>query len=106
MSHFVHDRRSLVMHRLIARRLRRDPSLREGARRNIQRWSANPSVSESSLVAMREWLPLLEGPMEALLSTMTGTDENGSRLRQSSPFAGEAFLKQQERMRVLRRVRR
>ena len=105
MSHTVHDKRSLLMHRLIARRLRREPALRSVALANIRRWSAADDTSESRCRAANKWLPLLEGPLDRLIMMMVETSERGQQLRQSSPFAGEVFIRQTERMRVLRKSR-
>lgn len=105
MSHSVHDKRSLLMHRLIARRVKREPALRAGAMENIRHWMMNPGASESSREAMLEWIPLLEGPLERLVAAMTSSMENSQRLRQSSPFAGETFIRQTERLRVLKKHR-
>ena len=106
MSHLVHDRRSLVMHRCIARRLRGDPSLRQVALENLLRWSGQPHVSEHVRTATAEWLPLLNGRMGDLLRVLTSEDEESIRLRQSSPFAGPSFLSEARRLKILRRVRR
>lgn len=106
MSHVLHDQRSLVMHRLIARRLRRDPALRGTALENLRRWCAGDvEVSASRRAAALEWRPLLEGPLPRLLHAMTAASPEGQRLRQSSPFAGEVFIRQPERLRVLRKHR-
>lgn len=105
MSHAIHDKRSLLMHRLIARRLRRTPALRNVALENLRRWLSAPGVSASRRAAIIEWQPLLEGPLSALIAVLTDSGEAGTRLRQSSPFAGEAFIRQAERLRVLARKR-
>jgi hypothetical protein len=105
MSHIVHDKRSLLMHRLIARRLRREPALRSAALANLRRWTEAADASESRRRAANEWLPLLEGPLDRLIMVMTERGERGQQLRQSSPFAGEAFIRQTERMRVLKKSR-
>jgi hypothetical protein len=106
MSHLLQDQRSLVMHRLIARRLRRDPQLRSAALENLHRWcGSGGEISESRRVAALEWQPLLEGPLPRLLQVMTTASDEGQRLRQSSPFAGEVFIRQPERLRVLRKQR-
>lgn len=106
MSHVLQDQRSLVMHRLIARRLRRDPQLRTAALENLRRWCGDGAESsESRSMAALEWQPLLEGPLPRLLQVMTAASAESQRLRQSSPFAGESFIRQPERLRVLRKNR-
>lgn len=105
MSHTVHDKRSLLMHRLIARRLRREPTLRVLALTNLRRWTAAADASGSRCRAANEWLPLLEGSLDRLIMVMTERSDHGQELRQSSPFAGEGFIRQAERLRVLRKRR-
>lgn len=94
------------MHRLIARRLLREPALREMAIENIRRWTSQKEISESRREAVLEWKPILEGPLERLIAVLKDGGEDGQRLRQSSPFAGEAFIRQSERMRVIQKKRR
>jgi hypothetical protein len=106
MSHAVHDKRSLLMHRLIARRLRHDPALRAVALENIQRWNFRAESEGACFLSVSEWVPLLQGPLNRLLEVMTDPGDEGQRMRQSSPFAGEAFIHQAERMRVLKKARK
>ncbi len=85
-SYDILDLRALEMDRLIAERVRKDPTLLEKARQNIQRWLK--TCSSAVVPALREWEALLAQPLHDVLKVMTGTDENSKRLRQSSPFYG------------------
>ena len=82
MHHALLDRRSLMMHRLIAERLRANPALLETARANMARWNC-PERGW-----WREWTAILEQPLDEILTILERDDEEGCRLRQSSPFAG------------------
>lgn len=79
------DLRSLEVARLVAERIRRDPSVVEDAKRYIER--RMPIASPGERLELQEW--------EAILSTMSlprlrrfliKDDERATRLRQSSPF--------------------
>ncbi len=74
------------MARAIAQRLRSDPGLVELARANIERWTK--SCSPRGRAALREWLAVLDGPIDGVIALLCGEDERAVRLRQSNPFAG------------------
>lgn len=81
------DARSLALHRLIADKIRQDVSLLEVARGNIARWQAeNGETGDPS--PHTEWLVLIDGPVDQLLSLLEGQDQRATRLRQSTPFTG------------------
>lgn len=82
MTHTQLDRRSLMMHRSIAQRLRADPALLEVARGNMARWNC---VERGW---WREWSVILQQPLEEIVAVLERDDEEACRLRQSSPFAG------------------
>ena len=96
-DHRLIDERSLAFHRLIARKLRKNPSLAEKAKVTLQHWlvACDPSVRP----ALIEWQHLTDGPFDALLELMECENERGARLRQSSPFCG--FLSSEERIAIL-----
>ena len=81
------DARSLALHRLIADKIRQDVSLLEVARGNIDRWQAE-SGETGDPSSRTEWLVLIDGPLEQLLSVLEGQDQRATRLRQSTPFTG------------------
>jgi len=95
-SHRKHEERSLLMHRLVAERLRRSP--REVvcfALDNLQRWRLKGVDCDDFAV----WERLLQSSPERILQTIEGEDEEAVRLRQSSPFAG--LVPEDDRRRIL-----
>jgi hypothetical protein len=81
------DARSLALHRLIADKIRQDVSLLEVARGNIARWQVE-SGETGDPSSHTEWLVLIDGPVDELLSVLEGQDQRATRLRQSTPFTG------------------
>jgi hypothetical protein len=84
-GHDIHEKRSLRMHRMVAESLRRDPAAvtRFGAE-NLSRWQlAGVECDDFGI-----WEKLLSGPTDDIIAVLTGTGEEATRLRQSSPFAG------------------
>jgi hypothetical protein len=101
----VGDTAKLMMHRLIARMLRRDPSLVEKARiahaRQAEQFVGWPFV--------REWEDLLALPTGELASKLTSRDREMVRLRNSSPFyltEGVDFGDYDTRVRLRRAAKR
>jgi len=83
MNHTIIDRRSLMMHRIIAERLRANPALLETAKSNLKRWNCPERTW------WREWSAILERhTLPEIAAILERDDEEGRRLRQSSPFAG------------------
>ena len=80
------DRRSLALHRAIAKRLREDPDVvLTQARQSLATMTARqPEVSH----LLREWTVLLARPVEALLPLLTDPDPWARELRHVTPFAG------------------
>ena len=78
----VGDTAKLMMHRLIARRIRRDPGLVEKARiahaRQADQFAGWPFV--------HEWDELLSLPPAELTAKLISRDREMVRLRNSSPF--------------------
>ena len=97
-DHRLIDERSLAFHRLVAGKLRADPTLLDLARANLDRWEVTASPRVRPVFA--EWRALLDAPLDDLLAVLTGEDERATRLRQSSPFAGA--LTSGERFAILR----
>jgi hypothetical protein len=95
-SHRLLDIRSLAMHALIARKIERDPSVLDIARRNIERWRAR--WKDAPPAWLEEWHELLNQSWQTVAAFITQPDERATRLRQSSPFAG--VLSNQERWRI------
>ena len=101
----VNDAAKLMMHRLIARKLGRDPSLLDRAgisqAKMAERFAERPFV--------REWDELLSAPAAELRTRLTSRDSDMVRLRTSSPFAlaeGVDFTDYDLRLRIQRAARR
>ncbi len=96
-SHEWIDERSLALHEAVAAKLQREPKLVELARANLKRW-----LAQESAAPLLEWQRLLDIlPLPKLLELLRSPDEDATRLRQSSPFAG--LLTPAERQAILSR---
>ena len=78
----VNDTAKLMIHRLIARAISRDPSLVEKAKVSLDRSSQH--FEGYSFV--REWSELLDHPPSELRRLLVSRSERMTRLRLSSPF--------------------
>lgn len=96
LGHRVIEARSLAMHCLIARKISADASLLKRARRNLEAWRAR--YGSDIPRALDEWREILARPWPEIAAFITGSGEEATRLRQSSPFAG--VLTPAERRRV------
>jgi hypothetical protein len=68
---------------MIAERLLHDASVLATARENLARWRE----TQGNTPALQEWQDLLEtGDHRAILMALLRVDEEGMRLRSSSPF--------------------
>lgn len=101
----VGDTAKLMMHRLIARMVRRDPSLVEKAKvahaRQANQFAGWPFV--------REWQDLLALPPRELAAKLISRDREMVRLRNTSPFylaEGVNFGNYNSRVRLRRAARR
>jgi hypothetical protein len=101
----INDAAKLIMHRLIARALARDPALVERAKavhaRNSDRYPGHGFV--------HDWDELLQLPPERLRVLVTSRDREMYRLRVSSPFylaGGVDFTDESLRRRIRRAARR
>jgi hypothetical protein len=66
---------------------------------NLDRWlkTCSPNVRP----VLIEWQALLQRPLPEVISVLLSTDQQATRLRQSSPFAG--LLSVSERTEILKR---
>src|SRR3981081_1957822 len=101
----VGDTAKLIMHRLIARQIRRDPALVEKAK------IAHASQADqfAGWPFVREWGELLSLPLDELTSKLISRDREMVRLRNSSPFylcEGVDFRDYKMRIRIRRAARR
>jgi hypothetical protein len=79
----INDRAKLMFHRLVARRLARDPGLVEQARDVVRQWETQHAAPKTYV---QEWRHLLAQPTERIRRTITARSEDATRLRISSPF--------------------
>ena len=101
----VNDTAKLIMHRLIARSLVRDPLLVDRAKVSLAKISVH--FPDRSFVA--EWEELLRLPTWELRALLTSRNPNMKRLRLSSPFVtaeGVDFRDQALRRRIRRAAKR
>jgi hypothetical protein len=101
----VNDLAKLIMHRLIARTLARDPSLVERAK--VSNARAAERLPNRSFV--QEWRGLLAQPVSELRMRLVSRSEDMTRLRLSSPFViadGVDFTDQIVRRRIWAAARR
>lgn len=93
--------RNLVAHGMIAEKLLHDPVILDIARKNLERWRNENGPSKP----MEEWSTLLEsGNVRAIILELLRLDEEGMRMRSSSPFTG--VLDEHERDLLYRAARR
>ena len=78
------DARSLAMHCLVAKKLLANPALITEARSTLARWRAQAAEPIPSYFL--EWERILEGTLAEIVTFLESTDENATRVRQSSPF--------------------
>ena len=102
LTHDDIDIRLLRLHGVVAERLRADPGLVAVARATLARWMERGVAPE----ALRKWARLIEGPREQLLSALVADTPAMRELRQSSPFAGTAFMDNSVRWKMLDESRR
>ena len=76
----VNDRAKLILHRLVARRLRANPSLLDDARTRLH------SVEEPAPDYVVEWARVLEQPAEDVAKLIGSRSDKMTHLRVSSPF--------------------
>lgn len=95
-DHRILDARSLAMHCLIAEKISRNPKLLNKARKNLERWSEKTDGAKPRY--LQEWEEILARPWPAIAELITSMNEDATRLRSSSPFAG--ILTEEERNRV------
>ncbi|HLH93101.1 MAG TPA: hypothetical protein VKX28_32150 [Xanthobacteraceae bacterium] len=101
----VNDTAKLIMHRLVARELARDPSVLDRAHvqltRMAERYPEQPWVGE--------WAEILRRPIAQIAAFLISRDERAVRLRLSSPFTLGGpidFKDEATRRRIWRAARR
>ena len=90
------DERSLVLHKMIAEKLRHTPNLWQIPQGNISRWKERMEHLPPSI---REWEHILNTEThEQILALLESDSEESVRLRSSSPFTG--ILSEHERAKI------
>lgn len=92
--------RSRRLHQRVAERLARDPGLRAQARERLERLR---QVNPHGRRYHDRWAELLDGPLPALLRTLTEASAQSDDLRQESPFT--TLIDAPTRERIFRSVR-
>jgi hypothetical protein len=93
----------LAFHVAIAEKLRADPKLLEKVRDRLQAMLSDDRISISTRDAYREWLDVIERhSFEEVLNLLVDPSEEGTRLRQATPFAG--ILSRAEREAIARKI--
>ncbi len=95
-DHRILDARSLAMHCRIAQKIMRDPKLLEVARKNLSRWGEK-SVGQTPRY-LHEWQEILERPWPEIAELITSMNDEATRLRSSSPFAGVLNVEERDQI--------
>jgi hypothetical protein len=101
----VNDTAKLMMHRLIARSIARDPSLIDRARASL----AEMASRFPDRTFVQDWDELLRLPVSELRLLLASRSQKMKRLRLSSPFVtaeGVDFTEQAARRRIRRAAKR
>ena len=83
--HALAEARSLAIHREIAERLLRDPSVLVRARSTLRRWSGDGHIAPEYARAWESWL---SRKPEEIATLLTDEGQDARALRQNSPFVG------------------
>lgn len=92
------ERRTLELHRLVARKARQNPARFEQARAILARW--RQIVDIRSQPYLKEWERIFAEGMEAALTVALEETEAAAALRKSSPLA--CVLTNEERLEFVR----
>jgi hypothetical protein len=102
MNHQMIDRRSLDLHRLIAEKIEKNPSLLERVKQRLRKSIRSRAHSEPAINALTEWLDILkQRSLNEILALLVDSGEEATRLRQNAPFLG--ILSQGERKEIFDR---
>lgn len=102
MDHQKIDRRSIALHRVVAKKLSENPSLVQDVVKWIDEQLSRGSVhSATTKYWLKCWKELIETrSVEELCALLVSPCEEMTRMRQSTPFVN--VLSQEERRRVFR----
>lgn len=88
MRHDYQDKVSLELARRIAAQLPHRPELLDLARSNLNRGLERNKDAPGLVRCYKEWLEILNKPLQEIITILTAQTDEGQRLRQNSPFAG------------------
>lgn len=94
MNQQDHDKRSLDLHRLIAKKMRDNPIILQEAKERLERW-IKTTATERMMVYLNAWNDAIQKGSEASILLMTEESDWATAMRQSSPFS--CALTQEER---------
>lgn len=97
-THQEIDQRSLMLHRFVADKMRRNPALFTVAKATLARWRAGAAAASRPYLV--QWEVLMHEGMEACLAMAVEQSQRADALRQSSPFSG--ILTNSERFKLLK----
>lgn len=97
-DHQILDARSLALHCAIAQKISRNPELLSIARENLDRWVAKTDTGTPRY--LKAWRRVLERPWSEIAGLICSMNEEATRLRSSSPFAGVLSAEERERVYV------
>lgn len=84
LSHQWIDLVDLAVHRAVARKIRRQPTLFNRAYRTLARWE---KAKRACPPPLQEWKQILrDNDMNTVLRLLTRPDDEGQRLRSTAPF--------------------
>lgn len=92
------DLKSLALHKLVAQKMRSDPSLFLKARNNLERLADRHGDSPDLYATA--WLAVFDQGLDEALAVATSDTERGQSMRSSSPFA--SILSESERLGFLK----
>lgn len=94
------DLYSFGLHKIVAQKLRTDESgVLKVARRNLRNWLSSGRFDGGAERALLEWNEIIEhSTVDDLISLITQDNDEGQRLRSSSPFAGVLTKSEREKI--------
>ena len=95
-DHRILDARSLAMHCKIAQKIVENPALIKEAQGNLERWSKKFDGPRPRY--FEEWEAILNLPCREIAERITRMNDDATRLRSSSPFAGILSDKEREQV--------
>lgn len=95
-DHRILDARSLAMHCVIAKKIEGNRSLLDIAQQNLANWDKKNVGSRPR--HLQEWEVILSKPWPEIAQLITSMDDEATRLRSSSPFAGVLDSKERNRI--------